>query len=165
MGIFIYCYTATGKSTLGKKYSNVIDMESTLYKYGLQVENEKIKGTNRNLNEEYPNNYFKALFDVKDKYDYILISDYICNDWLIENGFEYWQIYPNKELKEEYLKRMESRGNIKDFIDYQSKMWDEWIDGCANDENATKHIELQQGQHLEDVLPNLVLKEKYDRIY
>ena len=33
MGIFIYAFTATGKSTVTKKYSNVIDMESTLYKY------------------------------------------------------------------------------------------------------------------------------------
>ena len=33
MGIFVYAFTATGKSSVSKKYSNVIDMESTLYKY------------------------------------------------------------------------------------------------------------------------------------
>ena len=33
MGIFIYAFTTTGKSSISKKYSNVINMESTLYKY------------------------------------------------------------------------------------------------------------------------------------
>ena len=159
MGVFIYCYTATGKSTLGKKYANVIDMESTKYKYGEQIENEKAKGTKRTINPEYPQNYFKALEEVKDKYDYILISDSVCNDWLFKNKIEYWQIYPDKSLREEYLFRMKNRGNNQDFIDYQSLLWDEWIEGCMTDKNASRHIVLQAGQHLEDVLPNLVLKE------
>ena len=160
MGVFVYCYTATGKSTLGKKYSNVIDMESTLFKYHQQCEDESIKGTKREMQEDYPNNYFKALEKVKDKYDYILVSDYICNDWLIKNNYEYWQVFPNKELKQEYLQRMKNRGNNDAFINYQDLMWEEWIDGCKNDQNAKKHIELKAGQYLEDVLPNLKLKEQ-----
>jgi len=160
MGVFIYCYTATGKSTLGKKYANVIDMESTRYKYDEQSENEQSKGTKRTINAHYPNNYFKALSDVKDKYDYILISDSICNEWLFKNNIEYWQVYPNKSLKEEYLLRMKNRGNNQDFINYQSKLWDEWIEGCINDKNASRHIVLKSGQFLEDVIPNLILKEK-----
>lgn len=39
MGIFVYAFTATGKSSVEKKYGNVVDMESTLYKY-LDVLNE-----------------------------------------------------------------------------------------------------------------------------
>ena len=159
MGIFVYSYTATGKSSLGKKYANVIDMESTMYKYGTLTENEKAKGTKREINKLYPANYFEALNQVKNKFDYILISDSICTEWLIKNKIQYWQVYPNKRLKEEYLNRMKIRGNNQNFIDYQGKMWKEWIDGCKNDKNASKHIELQAGQYLEDVLPNLILKE------
>lgn len=161
MGIFIYCYTATGKSTLGKKYSNVIDMESTIYKYmDSSTEKEADKGLKRERNPEFPENYFKALEEVKDKYDYILISDNICDSWLKENKIEYWQIYPNKDLKEEYLNRMKNRGNPDEFIEYQGKLWEEWVEGCKQDKFASKHIELQFGQYLEDVLPNLKLKEK-----
>lgn len=159
MGVFIYCYTATGKSTLGRKFANVIDMESTKFKYGEQIENEKSKGTKRTVNSDYPNNYFKALEEVKDKYDYILISDSVCNEWLAKNNIEYWQVYPNINLKEEYLLRMKNRGNNQSFIEYQRMMWEEWVEGCAQDEFASKHIELQTGQYLEDVLPNLKLKE------
>ena len=166
MGVFVYCYTATGKSTLNKKYANVIDMESTIYKYiNTPIEIEKEKGTKREINNDYPNNYFKALENVKNKYDYILVSDNICDKWFQENNIEYWQVYPNIDLKEEYLNRMKQRGNNQDFIDYQSKLWNEWVKGCKNDKFAAKHIELQEGQYLEDVLPNLKLKVWYDRLY
>jgi hypothetical protein len=50
---------------------------------------------------------------------------------------------------------MKERGNNQDFIDYQSKLWEVWVEGCKNDKHAEKHIELQAYQHLEDVLPNL----------
>ena len=62
MGIFIYAFTATGKSVLAQKYSNVINMESTIYKYiGSYKENENLKGTQRKINNQWPDNYFKEL--------------------------------------------------------------------------------------------------------
>ena len=159
MGIFIHAFTATGKSSLAKKYKNVIDMESTLYKYLNSFEEDELsKGTARELNKEWPDNYFKALDSVKDKYDYILISDEICDDFLHKNNYEYWWVYPNRELKDEYLKRCRDRGNNEEFIYWYSKLWDEWIDKCKSDKFAKKHIELKSNQYLEDVLPNLCEK-------
>ena len=156
MGIFIYAFSATGKSTVAKKYSNVIDMESTLYKYlGVFQEDESLKSTEREINQQWPENYFNKLMEVKDKYDYILISDDICNEFLKENNFEYWIVYPKKELKEEYMDRCKKRGNIDVFISWYSKLWDEWIDKCKSDKLALRHIELQSNQYLEEVLPNL----------
>ena len=160
MGIFIYAFTATGKSSISKKYSNVIDMESTLYKYVDSLyEDESKKGTDRKLNKDWPNNYFKALEEIKDKYDYILISDEICDDYLRTNNYEYWWIYPSRNLKEEYLDRCKKRGNNEKFIYWYSKLWDSWIDKCENDNYATKHIKLNSNQYLEDVLPNLKPKQ------
>ena len=159
MGIFIYAFTATGKTELNKKYKNVIDMESTKYKYLDYKEKEENKSTDRIINKEWPNNYYMALEEVKDKYDYILILNVICNDYLHKNNYEYWWIYPNIELKEEYLKRCRDRGNNKEFIDWYSKLWDKWIKDCINDVKATRHIELKSKQYLEDVLPNLKRKE------
>lgn len=156
MGIFIYAFTATGKSSVYKKYSNVIDMESTLYKYlDVEKEDETSKGTDRKINPSWPQNYFEALKQVKDKYDYILISDDICNQFLKENNFEYWWIYPQEDLKDEYLDRCRKRGNNLEFINWYSKLWKEWILLCKNDKLASKHIELKSNQYLEDVLPNL----------
>ena len=156
MGIFIYAFTATGKSTLAKRYSNVIDMESTRYKYlGNLQENESLKSTKREINKQYPENYFAELIKVKDKYDYILIADEICDKFLQENNFEYWWVYPQENLKDEYMDRCKQRGNNEEFIFWYSKLWDEWIKRCKNDKFAAKHIELKSNQYLEDVLPNL----------
>ena len=159
MGIFIYAFTATGKTFLSKKYQNVIDMETTLYKYkNTTYEDETKKGTKRECQNKWPENYFKKLEEVKDKYDYILLSDDICNDYLHKNNYEYWWVYPNEELKQEYIYRCKNRGNNSSFIEWYEKEWNEWINSCKNDLKATKHIELQTGQYLEDVLPNLIKK-------
>ena len=156
MGIFVYAFTATGKSTVAKKYSNVIDMESTLYKYiGISNEDESMKSTIREVNKEWPENYLKALIQVKEKYDYILISDEICDKFLKDNNFEYWWVYPRIDLKDEYMNRCRKRGNNEEFIKWYSKLWNEWIEKCKRDKLATKHIELQSHQYLEDILPNL----------
>ena len=159
MGIFIFAFTATGKSTVAKKYKNVIDMESTSYKYkDCSVEDETLKSTVRDLNEEWPENYFKALKEVKDKYDYILIADEICKDFLINNNYQYWYVYPKRELKQEYLDRCKKRGNNEDFIFWYSKLWDEWITKCKEDNYASKKIELDSNEYLEDVLLDLIKK-------
>ena len=130
--------------------------KSTLYKYlGNYKEDELSKGTPRTINKQWPQNYFIALKDVKDKYDYILISDEICNSFLRDNNFEYWWVYPNRNLKQEYLERCKNRGNNDEFIYWYSKLWNEWITNCENDLFATRHIELKSNQYLEDVLPNL----------
>ena len=154
MGIFIYAFTATGKSTLAKKYKNIIDMESVNYKYLNEKRNceERKSSFDRILNPQWPQNYFEALEKVKDKYDYILISDDICDSYLQKNNYEYWQVYPNVNLKQEYLNRCKKRGNNEIFISNLNKNWDNWCKQCKKDKHATKHIELQKGQYLEDIL-------------
>ena len=158
MGVFIFAFTATGKTTVAKKYENVIDLESTYYKYINYTDDESLKSTARSINEEWPNNYFEALKNVKDKYDYILIADEICNEFLINNKYDYWYVYPKRELKQEYLDRCKKRGNNEEFIYWYSKLWDQWIDKCEEDNYASKKIELKSNEYLEDVLPNLKLK-------
>ncbi len=156
MGIFVYAFSATGKTTVAKKYSNVIDMESTLYKYDNVIEeDETLKCTKREKRKDWPENYFRLLEEVKNQYDYILISDNICNTFLREKQYEYWWVYPKKELKEEYLQRCQERGNNPEFLYWYDKEWDDLLEACRRDDSASKHIELDEKQYLEDVLPNL----------
>ncbi len=155
MGIFICAFTSSGKTTLSKKYSNIIDMESTRYKYLNSKSSEQEKSTNRTLNPLCPNNYFLELETVKEKYEYILVSDEIVFDWFRKNNYKYWQIYPNENLLEEYCARCKNRGNNELIIKYLRSNWKTWINDCKNDTFASKKIELQTGEYLEDVLPNL----------
>ena len=57
MGVPVYAFTATGKSVVSEKYSNVIDMECTKYKYE-DVTAEENKGTKRTLKRDWPGNYY-----------------------------------------------------------------------------------------------------------
>lgn len=63
-GILIAGFGAIGKTALSKKYSNIIDLESSSFKYIIDDELKKIsveerKGLKtRKLNLEFPNNYY-----------------------------------------------------------------------------------------------------------
>lgn len=70
-GILIGGFKAIGKSTLSKKYSNVIDLESSNFEYIIDenIKNipvEQRKGLkNRIKNPEYPLNYYNELISNK----------------------------------------------------------------------------------------------------
>lgn len=158
MGVFICAFTSSGKSTIARKYKNVIDMESTKYKYLNYNESEQSKGTTRIKNPDYPQNYFDELERIKNLYDYILVADGVVCEWLIQNKYEYWQVFPNVDLKKEYYDRCLTRGNSREFAGWLMNNWNEWIEGAKNDRFAKKHIELKSGEFLESVLQNLIKK-------
>ena len=65
-GIIISGFGGVGKTYLAKKYKNVVDLESSPFKYDYSnIENldyEKLKGEpNRIIRKDYPENYIKAI--------------------------------------------------------------------------------------------------------
>ena len=72
-GIIIAGFATCGKSVLGKKYSNVIDLESSNYKHNnTNIKNipiEARKGTKREISKEWPDNYYNAISEAIKKYD------------------------------------------------------------------------------------------------
>lgn len=77
-GIIIAGFATCGKSVLGKKYNNVIDLESSNYKHiNTNIKNlssEERKGTKREINKEWPDNYYKAISEAVKKYDVVLVQ-------------------------------------------------------------------------------------------
>ena len=77
-GTIVCAFATCGKSYLGKKYSNVIDLESSEYKHDnsdlKDIPVEKRKGTFRKLNSKWPNNYYKAIIEAQEKYDVVLVQ-------------------------------------------------------------------------------------------
>ncbi len=129
--------------------------------YALQILgnnfSEQSKATEDRIPDpEWPDNYFRALAEVKDKYDYILISDDICNSWLWENNIKYWQICPDLSLRDEYCARFVARGNNPTFVSQQMQVWDEWIQTCSHDLRAEKIFILKSNEYVEDVINNKV---------
>ncbi len=120
-GIIIVGFATCGKSILGKKYSNVIDLESSNYKhnnFGFEnVPVEERKGTKRKINKEWPYNYYKAINEAIRRYDVVLVQlkpEHL--DYFDENNIKYSIAYPNINNWEEVRKKCINRGNNEDFI-------------------------------------------------
>jgi len=84
-GIVVRAHSCTGKSHLGlnEKYKGkVLDLKSAPYRYLLsgkeqQQSLESLKGsTQRQINPDYPSNYFKAIKDAIKKFDFVLVSQW-----------------------------------------------------------------------------------------
>ena len=72
-GIIVAGFGAIGKTTLGNKYDNIIDMESGYYRWdntGFEnIPYEQRKGKKeRPENIEWPDNYYKAIIEAIKKY-------------------------------------------------------------------------------------------------
>lgn len=77
-GKIIVGFATCGKSFLGKKYENVIDLESSYYKHindGIEnIPVEMRKGTKREINSNWSDNYYQAINEVIKKYDVVLVQ-------------------------------------------------------------------------------------------
>lgn len=72
-------FAGIGKTTLANKYKNVIDLESSYYKWDntgiTNISIEKSKGMkNRIKNPNWPQNYYDAIKEASKKYDIVLVQ-------------------------------------------------------------------------------------------
>ena len=155
--IVIAGFAGIWKTTLAKKYSNVMDVESTPYKYdysGLDsYDTEKVKGKEwRTLNKEFPMNYINAIKEAQKNYDIVLVwihpeeaLPYYDKYWI-----DYYLCFPTKDALEDYEARFRWRGNNETYIDKvlssYDKRYQQFID------NSHKKIELLKWETLENAL-------------
>lgn len=157
MGIIISGFAGIGKTTLQRSNVNVIDLESSDYKWIYQDEDtesmdkEKRKGvTNRVKNPLWPLNYVKDIIKKSKIYEIVLISqDKDMRDCLKENNCKYYVCFPKKECKEDFINRYKNRGNNEKFIELVSQNFENWIDALMDEENK---IIMEPGEYLEDTL-------------
>ena len=149
-------YAGIGKTTLGKKYNNVIDLESSPFKYEYSKDDtspmENRKGRkDRTLRKDWPQNYWEAIEDAILKYDFVLVQGHHRHfDFLDKNEIEFWVVYPNKEALELYRKRYTERGNNQDYIDKVINGFDKMR--IEFEKNKSKKIILKGKETLEDYL-------------
>lgn len=161
LGVIVAGFGAIGKTYLGEKYSNVIDMESGNFAHindeVISVPIEKRKGTDiRKSNPEWPYNYYKAIIEARKHYDVVLTSmHWDLLRFYEENNIPYYLVFPEQGLEKEYAIRCYGRGNNEKFTEHMInniKIWNEKL----KEFKPKELIYLQSGQYLEDVL-----KEKY----
>lgn len=118
-GIIIAGFATCGKSILGKKYSNVIDLESSRYKYNNfhSASAETLKGTKREINKEWPYNYYNAIKESIKQYDVVLVQlkpDHF--NYFDKNDIKYSIAYPNINNWDIVKAKCINRGNNENFI-------------------------------------------------
>lgn len=152
-------FAGIGKTYLGNKYSNIVDLESSDFKwiYPKELKNidkEKRKGIlERHFNPDWPENYIEAILSAEKEYDIVLISQSI--DVLAElrlRRIPFVVAIPELGLKEEYKKRCIDRGNNEIFVGFVDSYYEYLINKLMG-RNDPKLI-LGAGEYLEDALIN-----------
>lgn len=120
---------------------NVLDSDSSKFSW---IE----KGVR---NPEFPKNYIDHIKSNMYKVDMILVSTHkVVRDALVDNNIKFLLVYPEIELKEEYLERFRNRGSDDSFIKLFENNWDTFIQEMENQEGcvATK---LKSGMFLTNI--------------
>lgn len=162
-GIIIAGFTALGKTTLSEKYDNIIDLESSLYqwKYKDKMNLEKIeknKGRKERIpNEEFPQNYIKAILEAKSKYDIVLTSmHWEILEYFNENNINFYLTYPNLDSGDILKQRCINRGNTEEWAQAIKDKVDLWYPRLE-EYNIKNIIFIDKDEYLEDVLIRMKL--------
>jgi len=156
-GIIISGFGGVGKTYLAKKYKNVIDLESSPFKYDYSNQNninhEKLKGSkNRILNKNYPENYINAIKEAIKKYDIVCVryNGDEAVDFYDNYGLKYIVCYPTKAAYRNYIQRFKERGNSDEWIEKNKLYYEVAYKRCKNFKG--KRILLHNNETLEDAL-------------
>jgi hypothetical protein len=100
----------------------------------------------------FPENYIDHIKVNLGKVDIILISSHkVVREALVKENMHFTLVYPNIDLKQEFIERYKQRGSPESFIKLVGDNWTEWIKQLQN-QNGCKKIELSTGQYLKDVI-------------
>ena len=132
-------FPGVGKSWLKNKYGDKIsDSDSSQFP-----------------KDEFPQNYINHIKSLIGNKIVILVSTHkeVLQE-LENNNIDYILVYPNRELKDEYLERYKQRGSPEGFINLLNNKWDEFHNDLENTK-PFKRIVLNKGEFLKDILNKL----------
>lgn len=108
----------------------ILDSDSSLFSW---IYDEAGNKTDKR-NPDFPNNYIQHIKDHLHTEDIIFVSSHkIVREALEKEGIKYTLIYPEKNMKDEWMRRFKERGNDEKFIKFQDEHWDEFISEMENE--------------------------------
>lgn len=100
----------------------------------------------------FPDNYVSDIQSKIGQVDIIFIStNPLALNILNKLGIKIILIYPQLELKNEYIERYKNRGSATDFILTLSKYWDSWLEEIKENKYC-KHVELKSDEYVSTIL-------------
>lgn len=154
----VSAWICTGKTYLTKNYKEIIELPSGDYKYILTDEQktvqnkESLKSTKREINPEWPTNYYKAIIQESknSKHKIILIAPCMPFKEMRDYGIDFLLAYPDPICKEEYKSRARGRGANEEFVSRVENSIQSDFEDFLKQPN--EKIILGPGEYLEDAL-------------
>lgn len=130
----ISAFPACGKSYCFNNHQDIytmLDSDSSEFSWIKDSEGNNTKERNPN----FPSNYIDHIKENIGKVDIIFVSSHeVVRKALYNNGIKVIIVYPNKDLKEEWIRRFKERGNNEGFINFISSNWDNFIDDIEKED-------------------------------
>lgn len=144
----ISAFPACGKTYVFENFNDKVILDSDSSKFSwVMVANQKVR------NPDFPQNYIRYIKENIGKADYILVSTHENVRRALEDAeIDFYLVYPDRNLKEEWIGRCFLRGNRENFCWLIADNWDNWIDQLEQDSKRHKSIILRHGEHLSNVI-------------
>ena len=154
----ISAWICAGKTYLTEKHEEVTELLSGDYKYILSDEQravknkESLKSTTREINPEWPINYYKAILEEveKNNHSVILVAPCMPFGEMREYRVDFMLAYPDPICRDEYKERAKNRGGNEEFQKRVETQIETDFDIFLKQPN--EKIILQPGEYLEDAL-------------
>lgn len=144
----ISAFPACGKTYVFENFKDKVVLDSDSSKFSWVIVGEQ-----KVRHPDFPQNYINHIKENIGKADYILVSTHenVRRD-LEEAGIDFYLVYPDRSLKEEWIGRCFLRGSGEKFCQLIADNWDGWIDGLEEDSKKHKSIKLINGEYLSHVI-------------
>ena len=144
----ISAFPACGKTYVFDNFKDKVILDSDSSKFSwVIVNNQKVR------NPDFPENYINHIKENIGKVDYILVSTHEnVRRALEEAGIDFYLIYPDRSLKEEWIGRCFLRGSGEKFCQLIADNWDNWMDGLEEDSKKHRFIKLLNNEYLSYVI-------------
>ena len=144
----ISAFPACGKTYVFENFKDkvIIDSDSSKFSW-VFVGDQKVR------NPDFPENYINHIKENIGKVDYIFVSTHENVRRALEDaGIDFYLVYPDRSLKEEWIGRCFLRGSGKKFCQLIADNWDNWIDGLEEDSKKHKFMKLLNNEYLSHVI-------------
>ena len=102
--------------------------------------------------DQFPENYIAHIKTKLNSADIVLVTCHkVVLEALMKEGIPFKLVYPNRDLRQEYLERFKARGDKKQFIESLEAKWNTLLDELERVRSAP-HIVVKSGEYLRDVL-------------
>lgn len=107
--------------------------------------------------DNFPSNYIEHIKGLLRDYPecVIMVSSHDnVRAALRDADIDYILVYPQRELKGDYLERYVERGSPEAFVKLMDDKWNDFIDSCESDPSTSKRV-LSEGEYLVDKIEEL----------